>query len=298
MKIPHRLLLVGCTLLLATLACARQTTPTPSLPTDSVRDLTHDGRTRDYLLHVPPAFDATQPVALVMVFHGGGGRAQNAVRMTNFNELADEQGFIVVYPNGTGRLEEQVLTWNGGGCCGRAMLENVDDVGFARAILADLQTVAAIDAKRVYATGMSNGGIMAYRLACEAADVFAAIAPVAGTLNFSPCTPPEHVAIIHFHGTDDQHVLYNGGVGPSLLCRWILRQSRIQLGSGSRSTDATPSQQPASLTRSSMRPGRDARVVQRLSCTPSLGANMPGPAARALVGLEGTSQASPFRPRS
>ena len=212
-----RLLPALTLLLLASLSCARTASPTPDLARDSVRELTHDGRARDYILHVPPAFDATRPAALVMVFHGGGGKAQNAVRMTGFNDLADEKGFLVVYPNGTGRLEEQVLTWNGGGCCGRAMLENVDDVGFARAILADLQTVAAVDLKRVYATGMSNGGIMAYRLACEASDIFAAIGSVSGTLNFPPCAPTERVAVIHFHGTDDQQLPYEGGIGPKSL---------------------------------------------------------------------------------
>ncbi|RJP49094.1 MAG: polyhydroxybutyrate depolymerase [Anaerolineaceae bacterium] len=152
-----------------------------------------------------------------MVFHGGGGKAENAIRTSNFNEVADEEGFIVVYPNGTGPREVEVFTWNSGNCCGNAMLENADDVGFARAILKDVQAIAAIDPKRIYATGMSNGAMMSYRLACEAADVFAAIAPVAGTLNFEPCAPSEPVAVLHFHGTADQHVLYNGGVGPESI---------------------------------------------------------------------------------
>jgi polyhydroxybutyrate depolymerase len=204
---------------LSALACAR-TAPLvpPGLAAgESIRTLTHDGFERDYIFYVPSSFDSTQPAALVMVFHGGGGKARNAVRMTDFSALADEKGFLVVYPNGTGPLEEQVLTWNGGTCCGNAMLNNVDDVGFARAILDDLQTIAAIDLKRVYATGMSNGGIMSYRLACEAADVFAAIGSVAGTQNFAPCQPTERVAVIHFHGTNDQHLPYNGGVGAESL---------------------------------------------------------------------------------
>lgn len=217
MKSHHRFLLAGCALLLATLSCARQTTPTRNLPVDSVRELTHDKRTRDYHVHIPASVDLTQPVPLVMVFHGGGGKAENAKRMSNFDALADEEGFIVVYPNGTGPREVEVYTWNGGTCCGNAMLENADDVGFARAILADMQTITNIDLKRVYATGMSNGGILSYRLGCEAADVFAAIAPVAGTLNFAPCTPSEPVAVIHFHGTEDEHILYNGGSGPESI---------------------------------------------------------------------------------
>jgi polyhydroxybutyrate depolymerase len=213
LKFLNRLLPAIFVIILASLACARNASPTPALERDSIRELTHDGLARDYILHIPPAFDASQPIPVVMVFHGGGGKAQNAIRMTDFSQLSDEKGFIVVYPNGTGRLEEQVLMWNGGTCCGNATLNNVDDVGFVRAIFADLQTIATIDLKRVYATGMSNGGIMSYRLACEAADIFAAIGSVAGTLNFAPCQPSEHVAVVHFHGTDDQHLPYDGGVG-------------------------------------------------------------------------------------
>lgn len=217
MKFSIRTLIAGCALVIVMLACARQGTPAPRPPVDSLRAVTHEGQDRDYLIHIPRSVDLSRPVPLVMVFHGGGGKAENAMRTTDFNELADDEGFIVVYPNGTGPRDVEVFTWNSGNCCGNAMLENADDVGFARAILADVQTIAAIDAKRVYATGMSNGAMMSYRLACEAADVFAAIAPVAGTLNYSPCAPSEPVAVIHFHGTDDQHVLYNGGVGPESI---------------------------------------------------------------------------------
>lgn len=217
MKGSRRILFSAFGLVLAVLACARQSTRPANLPVDSVRELTHDGLTRNYHAHIPASIDWTEPVPLVMVFHGGGGRAENAIRMSNFNAVADEEGFIVVYPNGTGPRDVEVFTWNGGTCCGNAALENVDDVGFVRAILADMQTIAAIDLKRVYATGMSNGAIMSYRLACEAADIFAAIAPVAGTLNYSPCNPSEPVAVIHFHGTDDKHVQYEGGVGPESI---------------------------------------------------------------------------------
>jgi polyhydroxybutyrate depolymerase len=93
----------------------------------------------------------------------------------------------------------------------------VDDVGFVRAIVTDLQSLAAIDTKRIYATGLSNGGILSLRLACEATDLFAAIAPVAGTLNLPSCSPAEPVSVIEFHGTADQHIPYKGGFGPDSL---------------------------------------------------------------------------------
>ena len=86
-----------------------------------------------------------------------------------------------------------------------------------RALIADIQTVAQIDTKRIYATGLSNGGIMSYRLACEASDLIAAIGPVAGTQNITPCNPSQPVSVIDFHGTADDHLPYNGGVGDKSL---------------------------------------------------------------------------------
>ena len=138
--------------------------------------------------------------------------------MSGFNGDADLNGFAEVYPNGTGRLSDDILlTWNGGACCGYAQEKNVDDVGFIRATVTDLQSLVNIDAKRIYATGMSNRGILSQRLACEAADLFAAIAPVSGTLNFSPCNPSRPISVIEFHGTTDQHIPYDGGFGPKSL---------------------------------------------------------------------------------
>ncbi len=184
---------------------------------DITRTLNHDGLERSYLLHVPSGYNDTHPSAVVLVFHGGGGNAEIIARQTGFSAQADRAGFLVVYPNGSGRLKDKVLTWNGGTCCGFAQEQNVDDVGFVRAIIADLQSFAAIDTKRIYATGMSNGGIMSYRLACEASDLIAAIGPVAGTQNITPCEPKEPVSVIHFHGTNDNHLPYKGGVGSDSL---------------------------------------------------------------------------------
>jgi poly(3-hydroxybutyrate) depolymerase len=93
--------------------------------------------------------------------------------------LAERAGFIVVYPNGTGRLDEKLLTWNAGLCCGYAMTEKVDDVGFVRALLDALATRAPVDTARVYATGLSNGAMLSYRLAAQLSDRIAAVAPVA-----------------------------------------------------------------------------------------------------------------------
>lgn len=216
----------GLLLLLTALACARtKNIPAPvssapaTLPAGEVtHTLTHDDLERSYILYVPASVDWTRPVPLVFVFHGGTGNAENAIRMSGFNEVADQNGFLVVYPNGTGRLsEDKLLTWNGGTCCGYAQEKKIDDVGFVRAIVADLQSQTNIDPKRIYASGMSNGGILSQRLACEAADIFAAVAPVAGTLNFPQCNPSQPISVIEFHGTGDQHILYDGGAGPESL---------------------------------------------------------------------------------
>jgi len=208
------LLLTGCGRL-----AARRATPTPAIlsPGDVTRTLTHDGRERSYLVHVPPTYDPTQPTAVVLVFHGGGGNAENARAMTGFDAVADAEGVIVVYPNGTGRRPDRLLTWNGGRCCAYAMEQNVDDVGFVKALLADLGTVANVDTQRIYATGMSNGAIMAYRLACELSDVIAAIGPVAATQNIDACTPSRPVPVLHIHGDADGHAPYAGGIGAESL---------------------------------------------------------------------------------
>jgi polyhydroxybutyrate depolymerase len=158
-----------------------------------------------------------QALPLVLSFHGGGGNAENQMRVSNFNPLADEKGFIVVYPNGTGRFEDNLFTWNGGSCCGYAVTNQIDDVAFVHSLIADLQTVANIDTKRIYATGFSNGGVFSYRLACDASDLFAAIVPVSGTQNYLRCQPKEPVSVLHIHGTQDENLPYNGGAGPKSI---------------------------------------------------------------------------------
>ncbi|GAB4450501.1 MAG: hypothetical protein OHK0041_12520 [Anaerolineales bacterium] len=196
------------------LACARNV-PRPSA--DAARTLLHNGIERTYLLHIPPSYDESKPALLVIALHGGGGNAESQRRVSGFDQLADAQGFIVVYPNGTGRFNDTLLTWNGGTCCGYAAENQIDDVGFIRALIAELESKFNIDPRRIYATGMSNGAIMSYRLACDAADLFAAIAPVSGTQNLEECQPSEAVSVIHFHGTADEHLPYDGGVGPKSL---------------------------------------------------------------------------------
>ena len=170
-----------------------------------------DGRERSYRLHIPPGLDPSASSPLVVALHGGGGNGANLQAKVGLDAIADREGFLVAYPDGSGRLDDYLLTWNAGNCCGYALDEQVDDTAFLRAMVADISQTHSIDPRRIYATGMSNGGMMSYRLACEAADLFAAVAPVAGALNLESCEPSEPVSVLAIHGTADQHVLFEGG---------------------------------------------------------------------------------------
>lgn len=176
-------------------------------------DLEHDGRERHYLVRVPPGPGA-RGRAVVLAFHGGGGNAEQFRESAGLDRLADRDGFVVVYPAGTGRLAG-VLTWNAGPrCCGYARDRSVDDVGFVRALVDDLARRTPIDPDRVFATGHSNGGGMVYRLAREAPDLVAAVAPVAGAAMGPTSGTDPPVPLLHVHGVDDPRALYEGGEGP------------------------------------------------------------------------------------
>jgi polyhydroxybutyrate depolymerase len=141
--------------------------------------------------------------------------------MIGFSGLADkaeQAGFVAVFPSGTGRVD-QSLSWNAGQCCGPAHREGVDDVAFVNALLDDLMTVCPVDERRVFATGMSNGAMLAYLLASELADRIAAIAPVAGPMGTADCRPSRPVSVCHFHGLQDQYAPFDGGIGPRSLTK-------------------------------------------------------------------------------
>jgi polyhydroxybutyrate depolymerase len=178
---------------------------------DHTIQIRHGGRTRSYIAHVP---HGSGPMPVMIAFHGGGGEAQDFKAYAGLDAVADREGFIVVYPNGTGPLPNRLLTFNGGGCCAFAKERNIDDVGFTIAVLDDLAKKARIDRTRVYATGHSNGAIMAYRLAAERADRIAAVIPVAGAMSVAAFSPSRPVPVLHIHSVDDPRALYEGGVGP------------------------------------------------------------------------------------
>ncbi len=183
-------------------------------PRDITLALTVAGMQRTYLLHPPPSHNRTRPAPLVIVLHGGGGTAERMVRLTNegLSRLAEREGSIAVYPNGIDKH------WNDGRWADetgwRAQGENVDDVGFISALIEELVKTQNADPRRVYVTGVSNGGQMAHRLACELSDKIAAIAPVIAQMpaHFSPrCKPARPVSVLMMPGTKDPLVPWEGG---------------------------------------------------------------------------------------
>ena len=176
--------------------------------------VTHQNRKRTYHLHLPENFSDFETYSLVMVLHGGAANAEYAARMSEMRELADKENFIVVYPNGTGIYEHAVLTWNAGICCVYAKEHEIDDVGFLEKLIDKLIAEYPIDKNRVFITGISNGAMMAHRLACEISEKIRAIAPVAGMLNYDEKEPTTSVSVLAIHGTADEHAPYGGGQGP------------------------------------------------------------------------------------
>lgn len=176
----------------------------------------HEGYYRSFLIHLPSTYSENIYFPLIIALHGGFG---NAYQMENNSQLsikADAENFIVVYPEG---LEGGILgirTWNAGWCCGYSSGNNIDDVGFIDKLIDTLVAKYSIDVNRIYATGMSNGGFMSYRLACELSDRIAAIAPVPASMSMTYCNPNRPVPIISFHSYLDTNVPINGGLGDGL----------------------------------------------------------------------------------
>ena len=186
-------------------------------PGDYTFKLQHDGLIRMYIVHVPEKYDPAVPTPLLLALHGGGADMARQANDEYYGIVgtADREGFVAVFANGYSRFNSgKLATWNAGKCCGAARDQKVDDVGFLRQVVANVSAQLNIDRQRVYATGMSNGAMMSYRLACEASDVFRAIAAVAGTDNTVDCKPAWPVAVLHIHAKNDSHVLFEGGAGP------------------------------------------------------------------------------------
>jgi polyhydroxybutyrate depolymerase len=166
--------------------------------------------TRTYIVRVPQNLRSGVRVPLVIALHGAGGNAQRAEEMTGFTQKAKTEGFLVVYPDGGGRLRTGSLTWNAGHCCGYAMRENVDDVAFIKALIDHLVESYPVDERRIYVTGMSNGGMMAHRVGIELSDRIAAIAPVMGAVVGAERSPAHPVPALMINGLLDKSIPIDG----------------------------------------------------------------------------------------
>lgn len=224
-RVTRRIARRGVALLLAILlsspALLRAAAPTtrPTLPSSRPAALAAgnhtctlevDGRTRSYLVHVPARYDRGKPTPVVLVFHGAFTNATVTTVLTGLNAKADSAGFIAVYPNGTG-VGNGALFFNA--WSKSAPNGPPDDVAFTASLLDQLALQVNVDPKRVFATGISNGGMMCYRLAGELSERIAAIASVSGTLTLPEYHPKRAVPVLHFHGTADTIVPFAGPKG-------------------------------------------------------------------------------------
>jgi polyhydroxybutyrate depolymerase len=159
---------------------------------------------RSYLLHIPPQYQPSTPMPLIVALHGLTNTDAEMRDLTHFNVVGDQRGYIVAYPQGL------TDAWNGGACCGLPVADNTDDVGFVSALIAQVEDNLCVDLKRVYATGFSNGGFMAHRLGCQLSDQIAAIGVASGEEAIPSCTPSRPVPVVQTHGTADPLVPYDG----------------------------------------------------------------------------------------
>ena len=180
----------------------------------------HDGRQRTYLVHTPKGWNGKDPLPVVCLFHGGGGSARQALNSYGLIKKSDEVGFLLVAPNGTGPAANSFLTWNVGFGFGEAQKLKIDDPGFVKVLLEKLEKDFPVDSRRLFATGMSNGGFLCHWLAAQPGNRFAAIAPVVAALGgrekeegdwITPPKPTTPVSVLAINGQLDEHVPLSGG---------------------------------------------------------------------------------------
>ena len=180
--------------------------------TSTTRSIIFAGLERTYRIRIPSSYDKSTPLPLLIALHGGGGSGEKMEELTlrGFNRLSEKEGFIVVYPDG---IEKH---WNDGreDVKYRAHREKIDDIGFISALIDHLSKQYNIDIKRVYATGISNGAMMSFRLGCELSEKIAAIAPVAGSMPENlpaRCSPSRFISVLVISNTEDPLVPWGGG---------------------------------------------------------------------------------------
>jgi len=197
------------------LSCRKKETP-PDYEYRFPSTMVVDGRTRSYVVVLPPKYyESSDYFSLVIALHGGGGSGTQFETSTGLTVKANAAKFVVVYPDGVPNTSLlKARTWNAGGCCDYAVDNNINDVKFISELIDKLVATYNINPKKVYATGHSNGGMLSYRLACELSNKIAAIAPNASTMVITqPCAASRPVSVLHMHSILDNNVPYKGGVG-------------------------------------------------------------------------------------
>ena len=175
-------------------------------PVDSTWTVTVGSLTRTAKVHVPASYDPSKKTPLVINLHGRTGNATSQEVISHSIAKSNKEGFVVIHPEAWG----SPTSWNaGGGCCDPAYANNIDDSGFVAKLIDEAAARLCLDADRVYAMGLSNGGYLSHRVACELADKIAAIGPVAGLLTLQSCAPSRPMPVWLVHGTADQLVGYS-----------------------------------------------------------------------------------------
>lgn len=191
-----------------------------SVPRDFVMLMDVDGRQRMTYIHLPKAYKETQTFPLVVALHGGMGNGEQFRQSGGFSAVADSFSFIAVFPNGTGRLKEKLLTWNADFCCGFAQEIQSNDLEFLSALIDTMSAKFPVDKKRMYMLGHSNGGMMAYRFALQFPQKITAISISGSSLKDLPNKKLAHpISVQIIHGENDQHVPFQGGIGPKSLVK-------------------------------------------------------------------------------
>ena len=225
----------GLLAILTAASCGSTASTPPAATSDTMvsEHITVDGTVRSYLVLDPTPRD-TRPQALVLVLHGGKSTGSAIVGVTQFDQVAEADGFIVAFPDGAGGH------WNSGSCCGATVVSAADELAFFSQMLEKISHDYDVDQSRVYVAGFSAGAFMAYRLACDLSSRITAIASVSGSMPDGPCTPQRSVSVLEIHGTADDQLPYAGGVAPGISDDSPSTVSVVTAWARRDSCDATP----------------------------------------------------------